>query len=206
MADTLSPLESSAAISRTNQITDDEAALYDRQIRLWGVEAQKRLREANVLIAGIDGVGSEIVKNIVLAGINSLTILDNKLISKYDTTCNLFTHRQLGQARAKVAAEHVQALNPMVKVTHEVEDINGKDEAFFTSFHVVCLSGYGKETQTYVNNICRKLKIKFYSVCSWGMFAFGFVDLGKGHSSVEQFPAFPEVDEMYFLQRPRTPY
>ncbi len=23
-------------------ITEDEAALYDRQIRLWGVEAQKR--------------------------------------------------------------------------------------------------------------------------------------------------------------------
>mgnify|MGYP002787976034 CR=1 FL=1 len=24
-------------------ITEDEAALYDRQIRLWGVDAQKRL-------------------------------------------------------------------------------------------------------------------------------------------------------------------
>ena len=25
-------------------ITEDEAALYDRQIRLWGLDAQKRLK------------------------------------------------------------------------------------------------------------------------------------------------------------------
>jgi len=27
----------------TGVITEDEAALYDRQIRLWGLDAQKRL-------------------------------------------------------------------------------------------------------------------------------------------------------------------
>lgn len=29
-------------------ITEDEAALYDRQIRLWGLDAQKRLEISNV--------------------------------------------------------------------------------------------------------------------------------------------------------------
>ena len=29
-------------------ITQDEAALYDRQIRLWGLDAQKRLEISNV--------------------------------------------------------------------------------------------------------------------------------------------------------------
>jgi len=28
----------------TGVITEDEAALYDRQIRLWGLDAQKRLK------------------------------------------------------------------------------------------------------------------------------------------------------------------
>ena len=32
------------------EITDDEAALYDRQIRLWGVDAQRSLRAANVFV------------------------------------------------------------------------------------------------------------------------------------------------------------
>ncbi|KAG8753733.1 hypothetical protein FRC14_005770 [Serendipita sp. 396] len=31
-------------------ITEDEAALYDRQIRLWGLEAQQKMRNATVLV------------------------------------------------------------------------------------------------------------------------------------------------------------
>ena len=34
------------------EISEAEAALYDRQIRLWGLDAQRRLRAANVFLAG----------------------------------------------------------------------------------------------------------------------------------------------------------
>ena len=37
------------------EISEAEAALYDRQIRLWGLDAQRRLRAANVFLAGIKG-------------------------------------------------------------------------------------------------------------------------------------------------------
>ena len=42
------------------QLTEDEAALYDRQIRLWGLNAQRRIRAARVLVAGLGGVGAEV--------------------------------------------------------------------------------------------------------------------------------------------------
>lgn len=45
-----------------------EAAVYDRQMRLWGVEAQKRLQSSRVLVSGLSALGSELVKNLVLAG------------------------------------------------------------------------------------------------------------------------------------------
>ena len=45
-----------------------EAAVYDRQMRLWGVEAQKRLQNSHVLISGLSTLGLELVKNLVLAG------------------------------------------------------------------------------------------------------------------------------------------
>ena len=35
------------------------AALYDRQIRLWGMETQTRIGEANILFAGLSGFSSE---------------------------------------------------------------------------------------------------------------------------------------------------
>lgn len=31
------------------EITNDEVQLYDRQIRLWGLEAQSRMRNARIL-------------------------------------------------------------------------------------------------------------------------------------------------------------
>ena len=82
-------------------ITDDEAAIYDRQIRVWGLDAQKRfeanvyslvlctdthmtcysscrMRAANILVVGVDGMTGEVMKNIVLAGVNSVTLLDDR--------------------------------------------------------------------------------------------------------------------------------
>jgi len=50
-----------------------ESNLYDRQIRLWGVEAQKRLNNARILIIGMGGLGAEVSKNIILEGSNVLS-------------------------------------------------------------------------------------------------------------------------------------
>jgi hypothetical protein len=41
-------------------MSDREAAVYDRAIRLWGAEAQKRLMTAKVLVYGIDGLAAEV--------------------------------------------------------------------------------------------------------------------------------------------------
>lgn len=158
-------------------ITDDEAALYDRQIRLWGAEAQKKLREAKILVAGVNGVGSELIKNIVLAGIKSLTVLDDEIVTDYDNTANLFTSRQLGKNRAEASFPNIASLNPMVQVNYEIGNIADKNEEFFKQFDVVCLSGQGKDTMIQINNLCHQLNIKFYAICDWGLFGFGFVDL-----------------------------
>lgn len=41
-------------------VTNEEAELYDRQIRLWGLEAQSRVRNARVLIVGLRGLHAEV--------------------------------------------------------------------------------------------------------------------------------------------------
>uniref|UniRef100_A0A8C3CTE3 SUMO1 activating enzyme subunit 1 n=1 Tax=Cairina moschata TaxID=8855 RepID=A0A8C3CTE3_CAIMO len=58
-------------------ISEEEAAQYDRQIRLWGLEAQKRLRASRVLLVGLKGLGAEVAKNLILAGVKALTLLDH---------------------------------------------------------------------------------------------------------------------------------
>jgi ubiquitin-like 1-activating enzyme E1 A len=79
-------------------LTAEEAALYDRQLRLWGVEAQQRLGQAKVLLIGFTAVQSEICKNIVLAGVRTVTINDTHECTLEDTEAHLFlTHDCLGQ-------------------------------------------------------------------------------------------------------------
>jgi ubiquitin-like 1-activating enzyme E1 A len=86
----------------------DEIALYDRQIRLWGVQAQekcvlpdceiglkanvcirRRLRTANILLVSIRALANEIAKNLVLAGIGQITIIDHEVVTP-DDLCSQF--------------------------------------------------------------------------------------------------------------------
>ena len=65
-------------------LTADEMALYDRQIRLWGAKAQEQIRKAKVLLISLRAVGTEIAKNLTLAGIQELTVVDDELVTEDD--------------------------------------------------------------------------------------------------------------------------
>lgn len=88
---------SSSSSSATMELTDKEAEQYDRQIRLWGAEAQKRMRNSCMLIIGCNGLGAEIIKNIVLAGI-SIIIIDDQFVQENDLETQFFlTQSDIGQ-------------------------------------------------------------------------------------------------------------
>src|SRR5208282_3078710 len=70
--------------STAGELSADEIALYDRQLRLWGIEAQNRMRKANVLLITMNALGNEIAKNLVLAGIGSLTVMDPDVVTEAD--------------------------------------------------------------------------------------------------------------------------
>lgn len=48
------------------------------------MQAQERIRNANILLVNLKALGNEVAKNLVLAGIGSLTILDNDLVTEDD--------------------------------------------------------------------------------------------------------------------------
>ncbi len=49
-----------------------------------------RLRSANILLVGMKTIANEIAKNLVLAGIGSLTILDDQLVTEDDLGSQFF--------------------------------------------------------------------------------------------------------------------
>lgn len=76
--------------SATEKLSEEEAALYDRQIRLWGADAQQRMREAHVLIYGFGGIHAEVCKNVVLAGIGAVTIMDEAIVEPQHLSAQFF--------------------------------------------------------------------------------------------------------------------
>ena len=66
--------------SFSKMITDTQR--YDRQIRVYGLSAQQKLSQSNILILGIGMLAQEIAKNLVLAGTRSVTFY-NKSSSEF---------------------------------------------------------------------------------------------------------------------------
>ncbi|XP_060114484.1 SUMO-activating enzyme subunit 1 [Heteronotia binoei] len=167
-------------------ISDEEAAQYDRQIRLWGLEAQKRLRASRVLLVGLRGLGAEVAKNLILAGVKALTLLDPQQVSPEDTqTQFLIPLGSVGKNRAEASLERARDLNPMVDVKADQEDVGQKPEAFFTRFDVVCLTCCSQEVLMKVDQICHKNGIKFFAGDVFGYHGYMFADLGE-HEFVEE--------------------
>jgi amyloid beta precursor protein binding protein 1 len=81
---------------------------YDRQLRLWGANGQRKLMHSNILLIKADSVGTEALKNLVLPGIGSFTILDDFIVDQSDLGCNFFTTASsVGKPRAEVLYAHI---------------------------------------------------------------------------------------------------
>lgn len=163
-------------------LTKDEAELYDRQIRLWGVNAQSRLRQSKVLMLGFNGIASEVAKILVLAGIDTLSIVDDQELQDNDLTSNLFcrTRGDDKQFRTHQVKDKLRTLNPLVKVNIDNSSITDKRSDDFQGYDLVTLHSFLPIDQVKtINDICRKGNIKFYLVLDYGFFGFMFNDLGR---------------------------
>ncbi|KAL8140136.1 hypothetical protein V2J09_006157 [Rumex salicifolius] len=126
------------------ELTEQETALYDRQIRVWGADAQRRLSKSHVLVSGMKGTIAEFCKNIVLAGVGSLTLVDDKPVNEDASSANFLIPPEenawAGRSVAEVCCESLMEFNPMVRVLVEKGDIASFDSDFFEKFDVVVVS------------------------------------------------------------------
>ena len=92
---------------------------YDRQLRLWAASGQAALENAEVLLlnSGSGAVGVETLKNLILPGVGSFTIVDETNVSELDLGVNFFLEESsLGRWRAEETRKFLQELNPEVKI------------------------------------------------------------------------------------------
>ncbi|KAK6534788.1 hypothetical protein TWF281_006088 [Arthrobotrys megalospora] len=171
-----------------DEISAEEVALYDRQIRLWGMDAQARMRNAHILLVTIKALGNEIAKNLVLAGIGAITVYDTEFVMEEDLGAQFFVDDgMVGLNRAEAAAPALQRLNPRVKVNTDTEEgIEKRGVEYFQQFSVVIATEADIGTLTSINNACREAGVAFYAGACYGLYGFVFADLIKHQFVIER--------------------
>ncbi|EPS27301.1 hypothetical protein PDE_02244 [Penicillium oxalicum 114-2] len=174
-----------AEVENGNAISADEIALYDRQIRLWGVQAQEKIRSANILLITVKALANEVAKNLVLAGIGSLTIIDHEPVSEADLDASFFLEEacknedviKQGKNRAEVAGPQIHRMNPRVKLHVDTADIRSKQPEFFSQFDVTIATELDFASYTTINAACRIANRPFYAAGLHGFYGYVFADL-----------------------------
>ncbi|KAA0198256.1 hypothetical protein HAZT_HAZT009691 [Hyalella azteca] len=136
----------------------------------------------------------EITKNLVLAGVKSITLMDHTDVTNLDVVANfLAPHDSIGKNIAEASKERAQNLNPMVQVLSDTEDLATKPGSFFGEFDVVVVARCSdKDLLIKINDYCRSSGAVFYAAGVHGMFGYMFVDLNQ-HNYVEEQKEFTEV-------------
>ncbi|KAL9712523.1 E1 ubiquitin-activating protein [Leucoagaricus gongylophorus] len=173
------------------QMDIDDAAidegLYSRQLYVLGHEAMKRMATSNVLVVGLQGLGAEIAKNVVLAGVRSVTIYDPEPVTVQDLSSQFFLRKEnIGKPRAAATLPRLSELNAYVPV----RDLGGQAGQSITAdlirgFQVVVLCGISLEKQLEINDWTHQNGVHFIAAETRGLFASVFNDFGQRFTCVD---------------------
>ena len=99
------------------ELTAEQMDRFSRQIGAYGLAMMKQLLKMDILIVGLQGVGAESAKNIVLAGPKSVTLYDPNPIRVRDLGSNFFaTHNDVGKERDTTIMSELRQMNDGVQV------------------------------------------------------------------------------------------
>lgn len=116
-----------------------DEALYSRQLYVLGAEAMKRMQASTVLIVGLNGLGVEVAKNVVLAGVKTVTLHDNTPVAIADLGAQFFLRESdLGQPRAAVTGPRLAELNNYVPVDVYAGALTPE---FVSQFGIIVIAG-----------------------------------------------------------------
>uniref|UniRef100_A0A8D0G203 NEDD8-activating enzyme E1 regulatory subunit n=1 Tax=Sphenodon punctatus TaxID=8508 RepID=A0A8D0G203_SPHPU len=164
---------------------------YDRQLRLWGDHGQEALESAHVCVINATATGTEILKNLVLPGIGSFTIVDGNQITGEDIGNNFFLQRSnICQNRAQCTTELLQELNNDVSgnfVEESPDKLLDNDPLFFCRFSVVVATQLPESTLLRLAEVLWESNIPLLVCRTYGLIGYMRIVI-KEHSVVESHP------------------
>ncbi|MEU7530445.1 adenylyltransferase/sulfurtransferase MoeZ [Saccharothrix sp. NPDC042600] len=112
------------------ELTKEEVARYSRHLIIpdVGVDGQKRLKNAKVLVVGAGGLGSPALLYLAAAGVGTLGVVDFDTVDESNLQRQVI-HGQsdIGKPKAESARESIAEINPYVKVNLHQTHLNSEN-------------------------------------------------------------------------------
>ncbi|CAM9431308.1 unnamed protein product [Chrysoparadoxa australica] len=177
----VSTVFTTTSVSISIEIDED---LYSRQLYVMGRSAMVQMARSRVLVTGISGLGLEVAKNVVLAGVKSVMLHDDRPTSWGDLSTNFYLTQEnveSGTSRAAGSLPQLKELNPYVDVGMIGGEITRQVLAS-GEYTVLCAVDQTLGEQIRLNQLCREAGVKFISTSSSGVFGKIFCDFGDTFS------------------------
>jgi len=186
MNDSNSPSPSDSGAPDFSGFAREDLIRYARHFVLphVGVEGQRKLREARVLLVGAGGLGSPAALYLAAAGVGTLGIVDADLVDLSNLQRQvLHGISQLGQRKVDSARANLQELNPNVEVVSHPVRISPENALDIMEGYDLVVDGSDNfPTRYLVNDAC---------VFQGKPYVYGAVDRWEGQVSVFGAPGGP---------------
>jgi len=179
---------------------------YDRQLRLWGRNGQKALVESRVLLLGASCTGSETLKNIVLPGCGSITIVDDAIVNEGDVASNFFTRSSdIGRPRAEAVKEWMCEMNPDTQSSKHIvqspSDYISSRNGDFTSFTLIIATQLPATILRELGKACAASGVPLLVVRTYGLIGYVRVVLPRKDHPIVQDHKMNDTSDQW-IQNP----
>lgn len=139
----------------------DNFTRYSRQIFIEeiGVEGQRKIRVAKVLVIGAGGLGSPVIQYLAAAGVGTLAVADFDTLEIHNLNRQVIhQEKNIGKLKVESASSFVSALNSDVNFIPINEKVTSKNVQHIISLYDIVIDGSDNFTTRYlVNDTCVQL-------------------------------------------------
>ena len=140
------------------ELSTEQKARYARHILLpeVGIEGQRRLANARVLVVGAGGLGSPALMYLAAAGVGTIGVVDDDVVDASNLQRQVVHGvADVGRSKTESAAETVAAINPLVTVVrHDLRLTSENALEILADYDVVLDGADNFPTRYLVNDAC----------------------------------------------------
>lgn len=141
---------------------------YDRNIRLFGENGQKRLRQIKVSVVGVGGLGTHVIQQLAHLGVGDITLIDSE---KLDTTnLNRYVGTRpdyVGRRKVDIGAQLINSIDQKIKVKtvyNSLVDKNAFNSVKEADYVFGCLDCEG--ARLILNELCLAYNRPYFDLAS----------------------------------------